>query len=311
MIGKAILAICGLLLTGRAAFAMSCATADTMRGLMTKWAEGSPVSLRTETALSADGFSLLLAGEVDCVAYVREPFKAELDAYRAKFGGEPKLIPIAGGSYATRGGTHAIAIFVNKANPIDRLTMDQLSAILTGRITDWREVGAGSGPIRLYSMLRRRESGNPPGIVNFMQTQLGAIREDAVEIVDQPGETSLSGIVRHVAADRLGIGFSGFAFAQPGAKTVKLAPRAGGPFYAGSEAEVAQRLYPLSRTIYLMLKPDNEGHLTADQRGFVDVILSPAGQKALQDDPTRFLPLTAQQLAEARQAVVPAKAGPR
>lgn len=314
---RAISCAAGLLLTGEAGFAMSCASADSMKGLLTRWAKladdaqrGGAPEIRSETALSADGFALLLSGEVDCVAYVREPFAAEIAAYGARFGRAPLLVAIAGGSYATRGGTHAIAIYVQQDNPLDRLTMAQLEGIFSGRITEWGQLGLGGDfagkRITLYGMLRRRESGNPPGIVNFMQIRVlagRAIREDSVEVIDRPGETALSGIVRHVAEDRFGIGYSGFGFARQGAKTVKIAETEQGPYYEGSEEQVAKRLYPLSRTVYLMFRPGADGGLTAEQKAFLRVVLSPQGQRALGEDATQFLPLTEEQLERSRASL--------
>ena len=34
-----------------------------------------------------------------------------------------------------------IAVIVNDKNPVENLTKDQIKAIYTGRITNWREVG--------------------------------------------------------------------------------------------------------------------------------------------------------------------------
>ena len=63
--------------------------------------------------------------------------RSEKARFVAKFGGEPQLVPVATGSRDTKGGTHAIAIFVHDKNPITQLSMSQLREIFAhdGRIT--------------------------------------------------------------------------------------------------------------------------------------------------------------------------------
>ena len=287
---RLILAIAGLLLWQGAGFAISCAGGDTMQALAERWgAEMLP------TKLSADGFELFLQGKVECVTFVREPFATELAAYKAKFGAVPLLVPVAGGSYATRSATHAIAIYVNQANPLTKMTMDELEGVFSGRVSRW----PNGQPIHVYGMLRARGTGNPPGIVNFLQNRIlhgAAMRDDVREQIDQPGETALDAIVHRVAEDPLGIGFSGFAYAAPGTKTLALAETAAGPYYRGSPEEVAARLYPLSRLIYLMVPPDP----SAGQRDFLRHVLSDEGQAAISGDPMGFLPLTAAEREAAR-----------
>ena len=107
--------------TGRLRFS----GADTMHDLVAAWARAlSGLQPHIEidnaaTKLSADGFEALLDGRADVVTFVREPFPAEIDAFTRRFGYAPTLINVAGGSYATKGGTHALAIFVNAANPTE------------------------------------------------------------------------------------------------------------------------------------------------------------------------------------------------
>ena len=45
----------------------------------------------------------------------------------------------------------AIAVVVNPENPVDRLTLQQISDIYTGKITNWREIGGEDRPIVLLS----------------------------------------------------------------------------------------------------------------------------------------------------------------
>lgn len=314
-----LLALAGL--RGSAA-EVACASADSMAGLMDGWTRAftathadTPARVTLRAKFSADAFDALLRGEVQVAPFSRELFPHERERFLAKFSSEPLLIPIATGSRDTKGGTHAIAIFVNEKNPLARLSLGQLQEIFStdGKITTWGQLGlAGewtAKKISLHSMTVRRETGNPPGVVNFLEHVLLAgrtWRTDLHEHVDVPGgPQALELIVRAVAKDETALGYSGFAYAQPGTKTLALA-KGDGPFFAGTAEEVAHRDYPLARTIYLCLgsAPD------AATLSFVRFVLSEAGQSAIAPDAEKFFPLPAIPLAAA-QAQLTSTSTPR
>jgi phosphate transport system substrate-binding protein len=298
---------------------------DTMRPLVESWAREfrvrhPQVTVRVDSSVSlaADGFKALLQGQVDLVTFVREPFRAELADFTSKFGYPLRLVNVATGSYATKSATHALAIYVNSANPLTRLTLTQLDGVLSTSlrrgapqtITTWGQLGVkgkwSARPIHVYSMLRVRDTGNPPGIVNFVQQRVllgGEFRTDIHEQIDRPGESALQGIVHAIAADPEGIGFSGFGYAAANTKTVALAESATGPYYSGSPEEVAQRTYPLSRQIYFGVNCAPGRPLPALTREFITFALSREGQEVVASDAMGFLPLTALQAAAARRQV--------
>ncbi|HLG86743.1 MAG TPA: substrate-binding domain-containing protein [Alphaproteobacteria bacterium] len=290
---------------------LTCAGGGTMQSLMQAWARRfeqlnpkAHIDVRSDSKLSAEGFRAFLEGRIDCVTFVREPFPSELKAFREKFGHAPLLVPVAGGSYATRGGTHAIAIYVNAANPLTRLDLTQLDAIFSktrrrggAEIDRWRQLGLTGAwadrPIHLYGMLRRRSTGDPPGIVNYVEQRVllgGKFRDDLKEQVDRPGETALEAIVHRIAEDPDGIGYSGFGYAAPGVKSLALAEFANGPYFTGNPTEVAHQDYPLSRSIYLMFDGSARSPIVDELIRFVG---SREGQQIVANDPEGFLPLPA------------------
>lgn len=299
-----------------AAGVITCTRAESMESLVRAWARGfqhrqplGRVELRADTRFAAEAFPLLLDGTVEIVACPREMFPAEIAAHREKFGDDPLLVAVATGSRATVGGTHAIAIHVNAANPLAGLTLGQLREILAadGRITTWGQLGLtgewASQPIRVHGMVDRRETGNPPGIVNYLATRLqlaGRLRPTITAQADAPGLPALAGIVRAVAADRHALGYSGFSQAIPGTRTLPLAETAAGPFYPGTAREIADRTYPLCRTIYLCVRRTAGRPLPPAVREFLLFVLSREGQQAVADDPAQFLPLPAELAARER-----------
>ena len=111
-------------------------------------------------------------------------------------------------------------------------------------------------------MVVNRKVGNPhAGIVAYLMQRLmlgGEFKPETRQVPDtgmgRGNNRALDEIVQAVAADRDGIGYSGFANAVAGVKALALAEDAGHPFYAGTRDEVARRVYPLTRTIFVFVR---------------------------------------------------------
>jgi phosphate transport system substrate-binding protein len=107
-------------------------------------------------------------------------------------------------------GKDGLVFLVNKANPVDDLTTEQLQGIYTGKITDWRNVGGDPGPI--YAFQRNQESGS--------QTLFLKLLMDGLRPMDPPTELvpdSMAGLIEAVASfDGSGgaIGYSVFYYAD-------------------------------------------------------------------------------------------------
>ena len=299
---------------------LRCAGADTMRDLLHRWADGfrrvrhgAKIIIDTRAPLSADGFVDLLAGRADCVSFARELFPSEDAAYAARFGVPPLVVPVAEGSYDTLHATHAIAIYVNSANPLTRISLRELGALFaaplpaqTAAITRWGQLGLkgkwANRPIHLYGMLPFRPSGNPPGIVNFLERRLlggHEFRSDAKIVADRSGDQALQGIVESVAADPDGIGYSGFGFAKDGVRALALCGT-DGACVAGTPRSVASGHYPLHRTIYLAFPRTGDGRAAPISRAFLHYVLSAAGQAQVRRDHENFLPLPPARAREVR-----------
>ena len=275
-----------------------------MDGLMKAWTAGftaqhpeTPALIVRRARFSAEFVEALARGEVEVAPFARELFAAERTQFTALAGGAPLVVPVASGSRDTKGGTHAIVIFVNAKNPLTHVALTQLQEIFAngGRISTWGQLGLtgdwAARKITLHGMRVRRETGNPPGIVNFLETRLLAGRSwrrdlhDYVDIVGGP--QSLEQIVRAIAADESAIGYSGFVYAVAGAKPVALGETEAGPFFAGSAEDIARGDYPLTRTIYLCTGPAPD----AATRAFLRYVLSSDGQRAITADAQKFFPL--------------------
>jgi phosphate transport system substrate-binding protein len=277
------------------------------------------------TDLPAAALDELLDGTVKLAPFVREIQPAELAAATRRWGYAPLGIAVASGSYATPSNTHAIAVYVNAANPLTRLTLAQLDAIYSAArrrgapeaIVTWGQLGLTGEwtgrPIHAYSMVVNRKVGNPhSGIVAYLMERLmqgGEFRSDLHEVPDtgmgRGNNRALDEIVAAVAADPAAIGYAGFANGRPGARTLALAEDPAGPFCAGTREEVARRVYPLTRTIFVFVRRVPGRPLDPVVRAFVEYILSRDGQAAVAADAAGFLPLPAAFASEQRARLGP------
>ena len=117
-----------------------------MVNLALAWAEAyrkvkPDVDIAVTGGGSGTGIAALINGTVDIANASREMKDNEI-ADAQKNGINPVEHTVA---------VDALAVIVNKQNPVSQLTIDQLSDIFTGRITNWKEVGGNDAPIVLVS----------------------------------------------------------------------------------------------------------------------------------------------------------------
>lgn len=267
---------------------------------------GVSVDIRHDTRLTTDAFDVAVArDDIDLVPSARELVPSETQRLTRKLGGPPLVVPIATGSYATKSGTHAIAFYVNKDNPLTKISIEQLREIYApdGKITRWGQLGLtgewADKTLHVFTVPISDPNGNPLGIVNYLAQKLlngkpGWRR--SIYQVDSNGPASdqhmLHRIVREVAADRFAIGYSGFGFPEAGAKTLAIAQTAAGPWYVGTHDEVAARIYPLTRTIYFGVNGRQAGAVSPAVREFLRFVLSREGQAVMTVGAEKYLPLT-------------------
>lgn len=278
--------------------------ADSMDFLMGCWKAAHEVrypnvSIEYSPALSADGARAMIDGRADLAPFAREFFPKERAAFDAAFGRPPTLVRVAGGSFASRGKTHALAVYVNRDNPLRSITIAELRKIFAGGSSalGWGDLGlAGewrSAPVNAYGMINLRASGNPPGIVNFLRDRINAGQPLNDSIVQLPGTNevhALQQIVDRVAGDRYGIGYSGFGFTNPDARALALRNDAGA-LIAGSPASVASHEYSLSRFVYLAIRPNLEAPRLQAVADLMRTILGRPGQDCVGRDAAGFFPL--------------------
>lgn len=167
----------------------------------------------------------------------------------------------------------AIAIIVNKANPVSGLTVDQLGAVFRGEITNWKDLGGAGMPITLYG--RQSTSGT------YVFLRDIALKGDySPKMGGLPGNAA---IVEAVKADTSGIGFVGVAFVRKaeGVRPLMIAVSKDHPYLSPLDKDVVESgAYPLTRPLIQYV----DAHSRQKVKDFIDFELSPNGQKIIEEE---------------------------
>ena len=250
---------------------------DTMVNLALAWAEAYTAQhpdarISVTGGGSGTGIAALINGTVDMANASRKMKSEEVERARAN-GIKPMEHIVAG---------DAIAVVVNPTNPVNALTIDQLSDIFTGQITRWREVGGEDRPIVLLS----RES-NSGTHIYFLENVVRKGEQDNQNLFspDTLLMPSSEGISVEVRQNPNAIGYDGLGYVTPDQKTINVAHKAGGPYTPPSIETVKDGSYPIARSLYMY----TSGQPTGVIREYLDWITSAAGQEIVEE--LGFVPL--------------------
>jgi len=266
------------------------------------------------TATAAEA---LYTGKADLALLGREIWPAEVAAFKEVFGYPPTGVNVATGSFNVRNRDYALVVFVNKSNPIDKLTLEQLRAIFgvacrrcapaarswgdLGLVGAWRE-----RPIRLYGLPIAR------GFARFFEDTvfLGgrlwrpSLREFA-DLKGSRGGATDGGqrMLDAMARDPDSIGYAGLLYSNPDVKPVALAARPGDPYVEPTENNVLTHRYPLTRmvTMYFDRAPGRPVDPRVEE--FLRFILSREGQQDVLRHGRGYLPLLAPIAAAAQRKI--------
>ncbi|QRY78224.1 phosphate ABC transporter substrate-binding/OmpA family protein [Pseudomonas sp. PDNC002] len=144
-------------------------------------------------------------------------------------------------------GIDGLAIIVNPSNPLDELTTDTLAKIFSGEVKTWEEIGGRGGVIHLYA--RDENSGTFDTFKELVLASHGKALAGGVSRFESSDQLSTQ-----ISADPQGIGFVGLSSIQ---KTKALAIADGeSQAMHPSATLIATEDYPLSRRLFLYMKPD-------------------------------------------------------
>lgn len=268
---------------------LSSVGSDTLANLMTMWAEEfnreyPNVNIQIQAAGSSTAPPALTEGTANLGPMSREMKDDELAAFEDKYGYKPTAIPVA---------IDALAVMVNKDNPIKGLTIPQVDAIFSSTrkcghsadIVNWGDAGVaawGSKSIQLYGR-------------NSVSGTYGFFKENALckgdfksNVNEQPGSAS---VVQSVTSSVNGVGYSGMGYTTSGVKMVPLAKKEGEAFVEATPENALSGKYPLTRYLYVYVNKKPNTPLAPLDYEFIKMVLSKTGQQVVIKD--GYIPLPA------------------
>src|SRR3990167_5191308 len=268
---------------------------DTLANLMTLWAEDykklyPSVNIQIQAAGSSTAPPALTEGTSNLGPMSRAMKDVELSAFESKYGYKPTAIPVA---------VDALAVFVNKDNPIKSLSMAQVDGIFSANrlcggsnIKTWGDVGLtgewADKPIQLFGR-------------NSVSGTYGYFKEAALckgdfrgNVNEQPGSAS---VVQSVSQSLNGIGYSGIGYKTSSTRAVPLSKKDGGEIEEANEANALNGKYPLARFLFVYVNKAPNKPLAPLEAEFIKLVLSQQGQQVVVKD--GYIPLPAKVVAKA------------
>ncbi|MBI2383462.1 MAG: phosphate ABC transporter substrate-binding protein PstS family protein [Gammaproteobacteria bacterium] len=273
---------------------------DTLNNLMTLWAEEFKrnypnVNIQIQGAGSSTAPPALTEGTANFGPMSRLMKDEEMQAFERKYGYKPTAVGVA---------IDALAVFVNKDNPVKGLDLAQVDGIFSatrkcgGRnVERWGDLGLTGDwarkPLQLYGR-------------NSVSGTYGYFKEHALckgdfksGVNEQPGSAS---VVQSVATGLNAIGYSGIGYKTSGVRAVPVAKKGGTEYVEATEQNAVAGKYPLARVLYVYVNKAPNKPLPPMEAEFVKMMLSRPGQEVVVKDGYIPLPaaIAAKELAKVR-----------
>lgn len=266
---------------------LSSVGSDTLNNLMTFWAEGFAkhypnVKVQIEGKGSATAPPALIAGTAQLGPMSRSMKATESDAFEKKYGYKPTAIAVA---------LDALGVYVNKDNPLQSLSIEQVDAIFSGtrncggpsNISNWSQLGLGGDWAHALSLYGRNSASGTYGYFKDNALCKGDFKDSVKE---QPGSAT---VIEGVANDRSGIGYSGMGYRTASVRLLPLAALGSSTPVDATADNVYAGTYPLSRYLYVYVNKAPGQSLDPLVKQFLLYVLSQEGQEVVVKD--GFIPL--------------------
>ena len=243
------------------------AGSESMRPVVTACAESFMARKPKADAIvrgggSGDGIAALLHGLVDVGMTSSDLSKRERDYAQSK-GIEITQFPLA---------LDAIAIVVNRTNPVVGLSLAQVQSVFTGKVRNWRELQGEDREIRLFG----RSAGS--GTATLFAERIVGEAPQAESVENLPTNEA---IVAQVAAQPAAIGYTGLGAltgARDRIKAVSIRDDQQPAAAAATPEAIRSGRYPLARTLSFVTARE----ASSTSRAFLDFCLGANGQALVQ-----------------------------
>jgi phosphate transport system substrate-binding protein len=262
---------------------LSSVGSDSLNNLMTLWAETfnkhyPNAKVQIEGKGSSTAPPALISGTAQLGPMSRAMKGTEVDQFEKKYGYKPTVI---------RTSVDALAVFVNKDNPIKCLSLNQVDAIFSKSrrsgykedVTTWGQLGLtgewASKPLSLYG---RNSASGTYGFFKEHTLKNGDYKD---QVKEQPGSAA---VVQGVTVDKFAIGYSGIGYATAGVRAVPLSEKDGGKCVEAEADNAYSGAYPLARFLYVYVNKAPGKPLDPLTLEFVKLVISKDGQEAVVKD---------------------------
>ena len=253
---------------------------DTMVNLAMVWAEryqqnNPAVRISVTGGGSGTGLASLMNGTVDVANASRQIKSEEIEQAHEK-GFDPIEFAVA---------RDAIAVIVHPQNPINEMTIEEISLIFRGSYTNWSELDGEDRPIVRVS--RETNSGTH---VYFLEAVIrqGSKEDKTIFAADTLLLPSSEGIISEVSDNPNAIGYDGLGYVTEHVKIIAISRGEGLPYVLPNVGTVGDGSYAISRELYMYSRGQPQG-LTAD---YVEWVFSAEAQQIVGE--LGFVPVIAE-----------------
>jgi len=253
---------------------------DTMIQLATAWSEAyrkvkPSVFVNADGGGTGTGFAALQNNTCNICDASREIKKEEAEKTKSVTGKDVKEFVVA---------YDALAVYAHPSNPINQISVEELREIWAegGTITTWEQVNPSmKGKIALFGRQ------NNSGTYDYFREHVcgkkdGKQREFRAGISEMNGSAE---VVENVSKTPTGLGYSGMGYKTPNVKWLRISSKKGASGVEPGLDVARSGKYPIARKLYLY----TAGEPTGEVKAYIDWILSPAGQKIVEQE--GFVPL--------------------
>ena len=256
----------------------------------------------------------LYTGVADLALMGRDATASEVMAFEWVFKYKPLGVEVANGSPGVPGKSFALAVFVNKDNPMAKATMAQLDAIFgsehlrgSRNARRWGDLGLAGGwqnqPINPYGYDAETNTGLFFKRVVFNGSDKWSC--DLKEFSDQKkpdgGVSDASDqILQALAHDRYGIAYANPQYANPRVRAIAIASTDAALAYETTTTNLIERKYPLGRATSIYINREPGKPIDSKVKEFLLYILSQDGQQDVAREGD-FLPLSKETVADQRR----------
>ena len=246
---------------------------DTMVNVAGAWAAeyqkvDPTVAVEVGGGGSGVGIAALIKGTIEIANSSRNMKKEEIEQAKKNTGKEPKEIIV---------GYDALAIYVNKDNPLNEISMEQLAQIYAegGAVTKWSELGV-TLPGVTDDTIKRVSRQSSSGTYEFFREHVLNKKDFKLGSLDMNGSKE---VVELVGNTKTAIGYSGMGYNDPAkVKMLKVSVKTGQPSVEVNVANTLSKKYPIARSLLVYTLGEPEGAI----KQYTDWMLGDTGQKILE-----------------------------